>query len=144
MENTLPSALVALIYDLGRSLRQEFAHSHKDGGANILQRHALMLLGERTGITMKEFAEAMHVSAPSATTFIDRLIDLGWASRKRDTRNRKLVRLALTPSGKRMLERSITAKSAILHERINRLSPDDQRHLLRILKQFLGTEASRL
>jgi len=140
MENDLASTLVALIHDFSRSLRQEFACRHDKQCANILQTHTLFLLEERKGMTMKEFAEAMHISSPSATTFVDRLILLKWARRLVDPKNRKLVRLSLTATGKRVLEHSNTTKSTIIRQCINRVSPEDQQHLLRILRQFVGKD----
>jgi len=97
-----------------------------------------MLLDDHAGMTMKEFANAMFIASPSATTFVDRLTRLGWTKRKVDPENRKLVRLSLTPSGKQMLNDKHSKMSAVIRQGISRISSADQCHLLRILKQFFG------
>ncbi|MDD4628358.1 MAG: MarR family transcriptional regulator [Candidatus Peribacteraceae bacterium] len=138
MKDDLLTTLVSLTHDISRSLRQEFARTCNPHGANLLQLHALILLNEHTGMTMKEFANAMFITSPSATTFVDRLTRLGWTERRVDPKNRKLVRLALTPTGKRALNCRHSKMSAVIRQGISRISSADQRHLLRILMQFLG------
>ncbi|MSR86879.1 MarR family transcriptional regulator, partial [Candidatus Peribacteria bacterium] len=66
-------------------------------GANLLHIHSLFLISEQEGLTMKEIAKSLHITSPSATSLVNRLVDMKWVGREHDTENRKLVRLRLTP-----------------------------------------------
>ncbi|MDD5623222.1 MAG: MarR family transcriptional regulator [Candidatus Peribacteraceae bacterium] len=128
--------LIALIHDVGRSMRQGFLRRKSTCGANILQWHALSLLVEHSGMTMKEFADAMFITPPSATTFADRLTKLRWTERRVDPKNRKLVHLFVTPAGRRIFERERAKMSTVVRQSLRHCPLADQRHLLRILKRF--------
>ncbi|MDD5103430.1 MAG: MarR family transcriptional regulator [Candidatus Peribacteraceae bacterium] len=138
MEDNLATALVSLTLDISRSLRQEISHGCRKGVGNLLQLHALAFIEEHPGITMKAFSQALHVSSPSATTFIDRLVKAGWVKRLFNPKNRKLVLLSLTPMGKRMLSKNRAEKRAVIHGLISCIPSKDQRHLLQILNRLLN------
>ena len=126
------SRLITLTQEIGRILRQRARHIG-DGKINFLQIFALAMIDDHPNMTMKEFAESMKVSSPSATSFIDRLVKLGWAKRREDAENRKLVLLSLTPVGKQMLAKKMKERAALIRQIIALIPETDQRHLERIL-----------
>lgn len=129
--------LLKLSFEIGRALRRRFVLSHVGGtGVNFLQVHALMLLGEQPGMTMKELARLLNVAPPSATSFVDRLVRLGWVLRTHDRHNRKLVRLQVTRKGKGALQHHKEKKQLIVRTLIALLPVSDRRHLLRILRHL--------
>lgn len=60
---------------------------------------ALMTVRERGEVTIKELAEALGVSPPSASTMVDRLVDMNMLRREQSQRDRREVLVALTPEG---------------------------------------------
>jgi DNA-binding MarR family transcriptional regulator len=103
------------------------------------QLHALASVHAKGGMTMKELADALQVSSPSATTFVDRLVGMKYLSRIHDVENRRIVRLTVTPAGKRILVRKMAEKQRIVAEVMRPLSPADKRAFLRILKSMLDS-----
>src|SRR5260221_4502922 len=95
--------LIDLTFEVTRFVRKKMASfSSDDKSVNWLQMHAVLLIAEREGVTMKELAHFMKVSAPSATSFVNRLVKMKWVERIADERNRKLVRLRITSVGQKM------------------------------------------
>src|SRR4051812_26261134 len=78
----------------GRSSRRE------GGWLSLAQFHLLepLLDGPRTG---GQLADAAGVSAPTATRMLDGAASRGWARREADAGDRRLVRVSLTPDGRR-------------------------------------------
>jgi MarR family transcriptional regulator, organic hydroperoxide resistance regulator len=129
--------LVQAVYDLGRIMRQRMMQCHT-GELHMGQIHALLLIQEREGITMKELASLLHVTSPSATAFADRLVRLGYVERMRDPENRRVVRLRILPKGTDMLASKMAERRRIFTEILGILPESDQRILAEILRKVLS------
>ncbi len=88
---------------------------------------------------MKELADALHVSSPSATTFADRLVEMKYLTRTHDAENRRIVRLKLTSVGKRILLKKMAEKQRMVAGVLSSLSDGDKKEFLRILKSILSS-----
>lgn len=124
--------LPPLLMEMARVIRKKLIFD-SETKFNPLQFHALMVIKERDGITMKQFADALRVTSPSATSFADRLVKLKWIRRRQDPENRKLVRLEMTPAGNTMIASAMTHHATVMRDIFSRLSDKDQRELVRIL-----------
>ncbi len=134
MKQTLSAIdqLPPLLMEMARMMRKKLIFD-SETKFNPLQFHALMVIREHDGLTMKEFADALKVTSPSATSFADRLVKLKWVRRKPDPKNRKLVRLEMTAAGNAMIASAMTHHAAVMRDIFSRLSDKDQRELVRIL-----------
>ena len=127
-----------LAFELSRLMRKKMASSQEeDGCANWLQIHALRAIQEHPSLTMKEFAAALRITSPSATSSVNRLVKLKLVKRVSDHANRKLVRLQLTPDAETMLRQTLRRKRDSVHQSLQFLSQDDQRELARILHHLV-------
>lgn len=131
------------IYELHRVIRQELCDERHGHAVNLLQLHVLLLLSEHKGMTMKELAEAMHVSSPSATSFVERLVRLHWVRRHRDAHNRKLVRLSLTSVGATALAQMQAERKKAISGIIGLLSKSEQREFAALHEKLLRKILSR-
>lgn len=140
MTRTTDSAvrLTDLTLDLSRAMRQYMHKCIKDDKVNFLQIHALALVDEHSGVTMKQFAQHMKVTSPSATSFVERLVKLGWVRRVSSDENRKIIRLALTPAGKRMLTTKKKERALLMQQVIDLLPQEDQQRLERIFNHLIA------
>jgi DNA-binding MarR family transcriptional regulator len=129
-----PARIIQLWMDISRMLRKNMA-KRGSGAApmNHMQMHGVFMIAEHPNVTMKEFAGLMHISSPSATSFVDRLVKLRWVERVPDPENRKLVHLRILPPGREALERSLKEHSAMMHDLFSLLSDADQDSFERIL-----------
>ncbi len=112
--------------------------SRKDH-VNWLQIHALFMINEHGGPTMKELAQTLMVTAPTATSFVNRLVRNKLVDRKADPKNRKLVRLRITTAGRKLMQQKIKERQASMRTIISVLPTKDQNDLIRILERVLDS-----
>ncbi|NOS67301.1 MAG: MarR family transcriptional regulator [Candidatus Peribacteraceae bacterium] len=134
--------LIDSTYDFGRIMRQLMMGSMGGRGENMLHVHALFLISEQEGLTMKDFAKSLHVSSPSATSLINRLVKMQWVGRMHDDKNRKLVRLRLTPLGKRVLREKNERRRDVLRHVFGFLTASEQLQLARLHEKLSGKLSS--
>ena len=137
---------MAATFELSRTFRHRMMCMAREGTAmNFLQIHALALIAEHRGITMKELAHHLKITSPSATSFVNRLVKIRWVERFPDAENRKLVRLKITQTGMRLLRAKKQKRMAASGEIFSLLSPREQiqlAHLLEKLAQKVHSLAS--
>ena len=68
-------------------------------GVTVTQCYALDALGDSGSLTMSELAEKMYLTTATMTGVVDELVKKGLTERKFDQRDRRLIRVALTPKG---------------------------------------------
>jgi DNA-binding MarR family transcriptional regulator len=85
---------------------------------------------------MSRLAEALDVVPSSASRLCDRLEATGLLRRVPDPRDRREVRLLLTPSALRLLDELRERRQAALAEVLERMSPARRQDLVRALVAF--------
>ena len=70
----------------------------------LTQYRTLVVLASRGPQTVAALAEAVDVAPPTATRMSDRLVRKGLVVRRHDTTDRRLVRLTLSPAGRRLVD----------------------------------------
>lgn len=129
--------IITTTFDLARVLRHIMSNLAKEGvQVNALQLFALAAIDGKNGMTMKELADCLYVTSPSATSFINRLVKLGWVQRKRDVSNRRVVRLHITTKGRAVLTQKKGKRSLMLKRILSLLSPEEQRQLAAIISKL--------
>jgi DNA-binding MarR family transcriptional regulator len=138
---TSQERLMKSIYEIGRIMRQRMEAFGK-GKTNFLQIHALLIVSERPGITMKELALSLHVTSPSATSLVNRLVKTSLVSRHHDRKNRKLVRLRITGGGLALLKAAHRERAKAIGELFSLLSPAELRTLVGLHEKVLRAHAT--
>jgi len=85
------------------------------------QMNMVMVVKDRGTVTIKELAEALSVSAPSASAMVDRLVDLGVLIREQSQVDRRVVEVRVSPGADQhicAMERHILHAIAELLEKI--------------------------
>jgi len=136
----------AVWMDVARLMRRRMIGSMSKEQINPLQVFGLIVINDHEGLTMKEFAQYLHVSSPSATSLADRLARVRWIVRKTDAKNRKLVRLHLSKLGKRVMTTKMNGHMDAIHGVFQLMNEKDRTDLFRILhnlhKALLKAEAA--
>lgn len=107
-----------------RRLRKE-----TDGEHSVSVIAALGSLNSHGPLTLSELADAEGMSRPSITVLAAALLDHGLIAKEADPSDRRLVRIHLTPSGKRALDQSRTRRNAFLAKRLGALGVEELRVL---------------
>jgi DNA-binding MarR family transcriptional regulator len=129
--------IAGMTLELGRLIRREM-DANADG-ESALRMHGACYVAEHPDLTMTEFAAFMKSSKSTATEFVDRLVKADVVRRVQDDRNRKTVRLRLTPNGRRAVSLHLKRKQAVLKKLFSRLSAADRGELERIFSLLLGS-----
>jgi DNA-binding MarR family transcriptional regulator len=100
------------------------------------QLRVLCIVADSTHMNMNRLAEALDVVPSSASRLCDRLEATGLLRRMADPRDRREVRLALTPTARRMLEDLRQRRRDALAEVLARMAPSARNDLVRALAAF--------
>ena len=137
-ESDLADRLRLAVTRLARRLRQQ-----SGVGASPTQLSALATVERRGPIALGSLAEAERVKPPTMTAAVTRLVADGLLARHVDESDRRIVRVTITSTGRRLLARNRSRKTAELDRRLRRLSAEDRRTLDRavvVLDRLLEQE----
>ncbi|SHF67934.1 DNA-binding transcriptional regulator, MarR family [Desulfacinum infernum DSM 9756] len=117
------------------------------GDISVAQMHALFFIHNAGKMTIKELAETLSVSAPSASTMVDRLVEKGLVVREPDPEDRRRVHVRISPeAGRDMVHLEETILQAFVNL-VEELGPETAREWCRILERVhsvLTDETKRL
>ncbi|MBP8129643.1 MAG: MarR family transcriptional regulator [Candidatus Hydrogenedentes bacterium] len=130
-----PLECARLIYETIRLLRARIgarraaALSTDKNGApghelTLAQVNALMVIQERGEVTITQLARALQVSAPSASTMADRLVEMGLVVREHGSTDRREVRVQIAPGAAAELEDAERQFLQVIVELLDRVGPD--------------------
>lgn len=123
-ESELASRLRLAITRLHRRLRQQTT-----GGLTPSQSSALASVAKLGSPTLGALAAREAVQPPSMTRIIGALEGMGYVTRVADPEDGRVVRVALTEPGRRILEANRSVKNAFLAQQLRQLTPDEQASL---------------
>jgi MarR family transcriptional regulator, organic hydroperoxide resistance regulator len=102
-----------MISEIMQSLRrifkaiQDYSYRVSDNfGVTGPQLWALKTISKNEGLPLGELSKRMYLHPSTITGLIDRLEKKGYAERDRDQRDRRVVKILLTPEGKRLVKRA--------------------------------------
>jgi len=145
MPNYLPSIdtkrfgqrMITLLPQLIRGFARRESNYLSRGKITLPQLWVMEHLTRRKDCPMNELAGFLRISRPSATGLVDRLIAQGLAAREGDRKDRRVVRVNLTPKGRKILTNIWEQKRRMLVEVFGRISAQDRARYLEILEQVV-------
>lgn len=116
----LASRLRLAVTRLSRLLRQQ-----GDSGLSPTLLAALATVEASGALTLGELAAREQVAPPTITKAVSGLEEQGYVVRRPDTADRRVVRVEITPTGRKLLDRTRTRRNAWLNHRLRTLSPGE-------------------
>ncbi|GAA0327311.1 MarR family winged helix-turn-helix transcriptional regulator [Actinoallomurus spadix] len=107
-----------------------------EGRVSLSQFRMLVVLADHGPSPSSKVARGLGLGASSVTRLADRLEASGHVVRGHDPRNRSIVTLALTPAGRRLVDRVMAWRRAELARILGRLAPSDRAVLAAALHRF--------
>jgi DNA-binding MarR family transcriptional regulator len=95
----------------------------------------LVLLAFNPGVTAKQLAQALAVTAPNITLLLDRLSERGWVERVRSETDRRAQNLHLTAAGEKLARRAHAVSKTMEQEMLRHLSEGERVMLLELLQK---------
>lgn len=138
--------------DVVSSLRRLFKGIHeyskamqRRSGLSSPQAWALTILDAERGLSLGDVAERMYAHPSTVSGIMERLVARGWVRRQTDARDRRGIRLSLTPSGRRLLRSSPPPVQVGLRRALVAMPPARLRVLRESLEQVArGAEIDRI
>ena len=84
----------------------------------------LLLLSKNKQLTMSEISKEIHVINSNLTPLVDKLIKLGYLKRQPSKKDRRVVHISLTASGKKQVEKHKVYAVGFLEEQFEKLDED--------------------
>ena len=120
-------------------LTSEFEALFRRHGLTSAQFNVLRILvqGPRAGVTCSEIGAQLVHRVPDVTRLVDRLHERGWVARARCADDRRVVRVRLTPAGRRRCTSLYAPVDRLHRDQFAHLSPHAASQLDRLLRQLL-------
>lgn len=108
-----PPELLALFTQAAKLLREASDDVMSKHGVRVGQHIVLSALWERDGLTPGEIARRLGVATPTIVNTATRMEEAGLVARQPDPADARLVRLYLSPAGRRAREPVRAARAAL-------------------------------
>jgi DNA-binding MarR family transcriptional regulator len=99
----------------------------------------LNILGAREGAIQQELGSAMGVDPSTMVSLLDQLETAGLAKRRPHATDRRAREVAITPKGRRVLERARRLASQVEDDVLQGLTGAERRQLLTLLRRALNS-----
>ena len=136
-ESTRTRRLTGIFLALKRAMHERLKRSGAIEPASMPRLAVLGLVKQHGEATMKDVAGFLCVAPPSATALVDAVAGAGLLTRRQDPKDRRSVRLRLTPKGERALATGMRRVGAVMTRMFGRLDAREQDQLIALLEKLL-------
>ncbi|MDO3646169.1 MarR family winged helix-turn-helix transcriptional regulator [Nocardia mangyaensis] len=126
-----------LVMQVARTLRRRWAAAYAPLGLTPHQARALRVTGEHDGLRLSAVADALRISARSATEVVDALEKAKLVTRKPDPTDRRAILVAVTALGERTLGTLAAARTKEADEFFAHLTAAERAALRDILGKLV-------
>jgi DNA-binding MarR family transcriptional regulator len=136
-ENRVAEYAGQLFFRLWRASHTRVAEALGSIGLTPASFGVLNVLGARNGAIQQEIGSLMGIDPSTMVALIDDLEGAGLVERRPHPKDRRARAVALTPKGRRRLERGRALAAQVEDEVLGGLPVDERRELLRLLRRAL-------
>ncbi len=135
--------LISLIFKTRRIIQERIHGPGRFDPFSLLRLETLRYVKEKGAPSMKEVADYLSITPPSATSLVDCLVEAKQLSRVFDRRDRRIVRLVITPLGKKTLEKEFKNKIKKMKNLFSQLSSKEINELSQILEKISKSQPGK-
>ena len=128
-----------LFFRLWRASHTRVAEAFESVGLTPALFGVLNVLGAREGAIQQEIGAAMGIDPSTMVSLIDQLEAAGLAKRRPHPTDRRAREVAITPKGRRLLERGRQLTMQVEDEVLRGLTAAERRQLLTLLRRALSS-----
>lgn len=103
------------------------------------QLQVIQFVSENENPTMKDIATELRITPPSVTTTVETLCEAGFLKREPDDRDRRIIRVSVTPKMFKTYSSLKDAKLIILKNLFSKLNNEDRESLSKIINKIINT-----
>ena len=133
--------LIDLMLSMHRIVRERSRSAARVHPLALLGFRILHIIAESSDpVTMRDVAEKLGITPPSATALVGRLVKKGYIKRRRDPADRRRILLVMTPAGRQALQRGKRAMTAGMRDLFKNVSEPERQTLIKIFKKMAERE----
>ena len=136
MQKNSTDEIVSLFFSASRALKRKLDSASPIFQLPTAQVEILRLIAEKKQILMKEAADFLSITPPSATVLVNKLVSLDLVERSSDKNDRRTVCLTLTEKGSKAMDKAILERCRTFKKLLSKLSGKQQSQFLNILKRM--------
>ncbi len=129
--------IISLFFTVFRAFKQKLDLGNPLYQMPLAQMETLRFIGENKKVLMKQVADFLAITPPSATALINNLVKMGYVERGSDKKDRRAIHLSLTKKGAVILKRGIKDRCESLAKLLDNLSDKEQLEFLNILQKMV-------
>lgn len=138
MKNTSIEELISLIFMAGRLFREQTVGHGNHCSLSMAQLKVLSIVSENETTTMKDVANSLLITSPSATAAINQLVKSGHLERIADKNDRRVVRLKITLKGKDAFTEHFKILTEKIGEVLKNLNAQEKNAFAGIFKKIIN------
>jgi DNA-binding MarR family transcriptional regulator len=127
--------LIKLMFATGRLIRKRTEKGQRPDLLSVLQLETLAYIKEEKPL-MKEVADYLCITPPSATSLINKLVKAGMIKRVSDKQDRRIIRLQITAKGEIKFKQEFKKVSAHIKRVLEKLNKKERENLAKILEKL--------
>ena len=130
--------MIDAVLSASRTLVAIAARSLADAGEEVTltQYRSLVVLASRGPQGVASLADAVAVTPPTASRLVERLVKKGLVRRRTDRHDRRQVRIALTESGRHLIDAVSARRRQEIATLLDAVAPETQRSVVAALSQL--------
>lgn len=136
MANNSTEKIVSHFFSLFRSLKQKLDLSSPLYRLPLAHTETLRLISEKKKVSMKQVADFLAITPPSATALIAHLVSEDFVKRSSGKNDRRAVYLTLTKEGAMVMQKAVLDRCKNFKKLLGKISPTQQQELLDILTKL--------
>lgn len=123
-------------HGLLHKIMADMAVFHDIHGMSMAQCHMIRAVHDQGAMTIKELAESLAVSPPSASVMVDRLVEKGTLTRRQSRKDRRKVVVELSDYSSDFMEKANQAVLEVFTDLVQKLGEDHASNWVEILKRL--------
>lgn len=127
---------VKLVPQIARKTIRREAGELASGHITLPQFLILNILEEDDELRMTDIARTLGVSTAAATGIVERMVKSGYARRRYEPSDRRIIKIKLNPKGRELVQRINKRKKQNIVEIFGKLSSQDRENFLKILMRI--------
>ena len=138
--DTTPMALIGRLLRISKHLETRITQCHKSFSLTLGEFDVLATLrraANKSCLTPSELTDALLLTSGAMTNRLDKLAEKGFVSRCHSEEDRRSVTVALTESGRTLIDEAIEVHVSVLNDLMKSLSTEDKTLLNGQLNKWL-------
>jgi MarR family 2-MHQ and catechol resistance regulon transcriptional repressor len=137
MKKQSPNETVSALFTAFAMLKTRLSFKDPLFQLPMAQMETLRLIHENKKVLMKQVADFLAITPPSATVLVNNLAAAGYVQRNSDKNDRRTIHLSLTKKGSQVLQKGTNQRCKDLEKLLRNLSHNEQFELVNILQKMV-------